>query len=242
MKGINKITTLAGLKTYALRKLGDGVINIEITPEQQTDLIDDALQMFCKYHDEGVSLTYSLLAVTAALDKYTLDDDILAIPYMIEVTQEVLSEPTFSIQWEFLNERRWIGDIDLIGFELLAEKMKMIDIKFRQETGYNFNTTTHQIQFIPAPVESKTLALRVYKMNDPYDFPDIYNNDWLKKYVVACFREQWGDNLCKYSGVPLPGGSTLNAEGIRSKGEKDREALEKELQDTHRLPIDIICG
>jgi hypothetical protein len=69
-------------------------------------------------------------------------------------------------------------------------------------------------------------------MNDPYDFPDMYNNDWLKKYVVALFREQWGLNLEKYSNVPLPGGATLNAGSIRSKGETDKKTLEDELIST----------
>ena len=242
MKALRSINSLTELKAYALRRLGGGAINVEITPDQQIDLIEDALQKFVRYHHEGSSITWALLSVTAGEDTYTLDDDILAIPYMIPNMQEILSEPTFSIQWEFLNERRWIGDIDLIGFELLSEKMKMIDIKFRQETGFNFNTTTHQIQFVPTPEENAVYGLRVYKMNDPYDHPDIYNNDWFKKYVVALFREQWGDNLTKYTGVPLPGGGSLNGEGIRQKGENDKKALEEELINTHRLPIDIICG
>jgi hypothetical protein len=132
--------------------------------------------------------------------------------------------------------------VDLVGFELLSEKMKMIDIKFRQETGYNFNRTTHQIHFIPTPEENAVYGLRVYKMNDPYDYPDIFNDDWVKKYVVALFREQWGVNLGKYSNVPLPGGGSLNASGILSKGEQQRKELEDELRSTHSLPVDIIMG
>jgi hypothetical protein len=239
---MNKISTLSDLKAYALRRLGNGVINIEITIDQQNDLVDDAIQMFSKYHFEGFSSTYALLQVTAGQDTFSLDDDVLSVRYIIPRVNEILSEPSFSVQWEFMNEKRWIGDIDLVGFELLMEKMKMIDIKFRLDTGYTFNQTTHQIQFIPSPEDTEIWALAIYKSNDPYDFPDIYNNDWLKKYVVALFREQWGDNLTKYTGVPLPGGSTLNGDAIRTKGENDRGKLEDELKTTWTEPILPMIG
>jgi len=242
MKGINKITSLEGLKAYALRDLGDDILEVEITPNQQTDRIDDALQMFTKYHQEGMRLTYSLLAVEAGEDTYTLDDDIIAIPFMIQKVQEILSEPTFSIQWEFLNERRWIGDVDLIGFELLSEKMRMIDIKFRQETGYDYNTTTNEVQFTPTPEENDIYALRVYRAVDPYDYPNVYNNDWLKKYVIALFRIQWGKNLTKHSGVQMINGATLNGEGILRMGLDDKRALEEELEKKHQLPIELMWG
>ena len=46
------------LADYALRQLGGGVINVEITPEQIEDAITDAIQYYQEYHYEGIERDY----------------------------------------------------------------------------------------------------------------------------------------------------------------------------------------
>jgi hypothetical protein len=239
---MSKLTTAEQLKNFTLRSLGQGAVNIEITPEQLDDRLDDVLQMYNKYHMEGYTSTFSLLNVTAGTSIYTLDDEIISVSYIIPRVNEILSEPSFSIQWEYLNEKRWIGDIDLVGFELLMEKMKMIDIKFRLQDGYVFNQTTHQFQVFRELDTTETWALKVYRSNDPYDYPDIFNDDWIKKYYKALCQIQWGTNLTKYRNVTLPGGATLNVDEIKREGKEDKKDCELELTSKFQEPIDIILG
>jgi hypothetical protein len=239
---MNKLTTAEMLKAYTIRKLGGGVIEVEITPEQMEDRLDDVLQMYNKYHMEGYTSSFYILPVQAGTSLYTLDDNIISVTYIIPRINEILSEPSFSIQWEYLNEKRWIGDIDLVGFELLMEKMKMIDVKFRLMDGFTFNQTTHQFQVFRQLDETENWALKVYKSNDPYDFPDIFNDEFVKEYFYALCSIQWGQNLTKYTGVPLPGGATLNASRILEDGKKEKERLEDLLIKKFSEPIDIMFG
>ena len=47
-------TTKATLKSYCLRSLGYGVIDINISDDQTDDRLDEALQYFAQYHYDGI--------------------------------------------------------------------------------------------------------------------------------------------------------------------------------------------
>ena len=49
-------STKATLKTYCLRALGFGVIDINVSDDQVDDRLDEALQYFAQYHYDGCLL------------------------------------------------------------------------------------------------------------------------------------------------------------------------------------------
>jgi len=59
-------TTKATFKTYCLRALGYGVIDINVSDDQTDDRIDEALQYFAQYHYDGVERMYLKHLVTEA--------------------------------------------------------------------------------------------------------------------------------------------------------------------------------
>ena len=56
----------ATLKTYCLRALGFGVIDINVSDDQIDDRVDEALQYFAQYHYDGVERMLLKYQVTAA--------------------------------------------------------------------------------------------------------------------------------------------------------------------------------
>ena len=52
------INSRASLIDYALRKLGGGVVQISVTPEQLEDRVDEALQFFQDFHYDGTERIY----------------------------------------------------------------------------------------------------------------------------------------------------------------------------------------
>ena len=54
----------ATLKTYCLRALGFGVIDINVSDDQVDDRIDEAIQYFSHYHYDGVEKMYLKYAIT----------------------------------------------------------------------------------------------------------------------------------------------------------------------------------
>ncbi len=58
-------TTRATFKSYCLRALGFGVIDINVSDDQVDDRIDEALQYFAQYHYDGIEKMYLKYQVTA---------------------------------------------------------------------------------------------------------------------------------------------------------------------------------
>jgi hypothetical protein len=56
----------ATLKTYCLRALGFGVIDINVSDDQIDDRVDEALQYFAQYHYDGIERMLLKYQVTAA--------------------------------------------------------------------------------------------------------------------------------------------------------------------------------
>ena len=56
----------ATLKSYCLRALGFGVIDINVSDDQVDDRLDEALQYFAQYHYDGIEKMYLKHQITAA--------------------------------------------------------------------------------------------------------------------------------------------------------------------------------
>ena len=59
-------TTKATFKSYCLRALGFGVIDINVSDDQADDRIDEALQYFAQYHYDGIERMYLKHLITEA--------------------------------------------------------------------------------------------------------------------------------------------------------------------------------
>ena len=57
-------TTKATFKSYCLRALGFGVIDINVSDDQADDRIDEALQYFAQYHYDGIEKMYLKYKIT----------------------------------------------------------------------------------------------------------------------------------------------------------------------------------
>ena len=58
------------------------------------------------------------------------------------------------------------------------------------------------------------IIVECWRILDPDEFTNVYNDMFLKRYATAQIKKQWGNNLKKFAGVQLPGGVTLNGEII----------------------------
>jgi hypothetical protein len=86
------------------------------------------------------------------------------------------------------------------------------------------------------------LCFEAIRVVDPETYSKIYSDTWLKKYVTALFKKQWGSNLTKYANYTLPGGLVVNGEKIYNDAETEVEALEVMLRDTYEMPVAMLVG
>lgn len=66
----------------------------------------------------------------------------------------------------------------------------------------------------------------------------VYNNRWLKDMATAFAKRQWGSNLKKFNGQPLPGGIQVNGQAIYDEAVEEIKELRDELLTlTEPMPI-----
>ena len=69
----------------------------------------------------------------------------------------------------------------------------------------------------------------------------VYNDSFLKRYLAALIKRQWGPNLIKFQGVKLPGGVELNGRQIYDDAERELDKIREVMSNTYELPpLDMI--
>jgi hypothetical protein len=76
----------------------------------------------------------------------------------------------------------------------------------------------------------------------PEEYPKVYGDKWIRKYLTALLQVQWGRNLTKYNNVTLPGGVVLNGNQILELGLKEKEEAEIELRSTYEMKTPFKIG
>lgn len=246
---MNKLASPDDLAEYAKRKLGAPVINIEVDSTQVDDRIDDAMQLFTQRHFDGYDEVYIAHTVTSAEVSngfFTIPENIVSIAdlYFLNGSSdssiEAFDRLTFRMAnsdiFDFLSS----GGGGLIDYTMMQSHINLINEIFTPRRTFSFNSITHR--FTPAePISAGTvLAYRAYRVVDPDDFEDVYNNEWVKKYATALIKKQWGENLKKFDGVQMPGGVVLNGQVIWNEAVEEITKLEDEFSLTYELPLDMI--
>ena len=82
----------------------------------------------------------------------------------------------------------------------------------------------------------QVIVIECYRALDPEQFCQIYNDSWVKKYLVAALKKQWGQNLIKFRGTKLPGGIEMNGREIYEDGVRELEEIKNDMSSTYELP------
>jgi hypothetical protein len=97
-------------------------------------------------------------------------------------------------------------------------------------------------QWASDAVAGEYIIIEGTKIMDPEYYLDVYNDMFLKQYVTALFKEQWGLNLSKFEGVQMVGGVTLNGRVILEEARTDIEKLREEMSLKYELPVDMMMA
>jgi|TARA_R100000479_G_scaffold124285_1_gene64310 hypothetical protein len=89
--------------------------------------------------------------------------------------------------------------------------------------------------------EGTFVIIDCWRVLDPTDYTQVYNDPFLKRYTTALIKRQWGQNLIKFQGAQLPGGITLNGRQIYDDAVAEIQAIEDEMASRYELPpMDMI--
>jgi hypothetical protein len=80
------------------------------------------------------------------------------------------------------------------------------------------------------------MVIDCYRALDPTSFTQVYNDSFLKRYLTALIKRQWGQNLSKFRGVKLPGGIELNGGEILQQAEQELSDIKSRMSMEYELP------
>ena len=86
------------------------------------------------------------------------------------------------------------------------------------------------------------IVLEVMSIIDPGTYADVFNDLYLKKYLTALIKRQWGANLMKFQDFQLPGGITLNGRQIYEDAIEEIQGLEEECRLIWAMPDNFLMG
>ena len=245
-----KPQTREQLKQYCLRSLGHPVIEVNVDDDQLEDRIDEAIQIWNDYHYDGAEKIYLKHQVTATdiTNEYiSVGEAIKSIIGVFPIDSTSGNINMFDVRYQLrLNDIFDLSKQQLSGYTMAMQHLSLIENLFNQSPSFRFNRHSDKIyldiDWDKELTVNKYLLFECYKAVDPEDLTDAYNDLWLKKYVTAIFKRQWGSNLLKYEGMQLPGGTTLNGRQIFDDATTEIQMLDDEIYTKYQLPDDFIVG
>jgi hypothetical protein len=248
-------STRAELKDYALRKLGFPVIDINVDDDQLEDRIDDALGMYKEFHYDGTEQIYLAHQVTAnniANGYIQLSDNIIGVRRVLPFVPGSVSSSgggfnIFDINYQIrLNDFYNLTASSYTYYVIARQHLEMLNMIVTGEYPFEFNKKTHKLSIFidwEAKLDADDyLCFEATRIVDPETYSKVYSDTWLKKYVTALFKKQWGSNLTKYANYTLPGGLVVNGEKIYNDAVTEVEELETLLRDTYEMPVAMLVG
>jgi hypothetical protein len=186
------------------------------------------------------SLTY-----VEGVNYLPLPDTIIGVNNILKINSSSISDGLFNIKYQiFLNDVYYYGALDLLNYAMVKRYLEDLDWLLNPETQIRFNKLNHKLYLDidwSQVGENEYVIIDCYRIVDPADAPKLYNDWWLKKYLTALIKKQWGQNMIKFNGVLLPGGVQLNGRQIYDDGVAEVEKMEQQLKNEYELPpLDLI--
>ena len=151
----------------------------------------------------------------------------------------------FSVKYQlFLNDIYYWGSTEILSYAMVKTFLEDIQFALTTEKQIRFNKRMDRL-YLDIDWGSVTkgdfLVMECFRQLDPNDYGRVWNDSFLKPYVTALMKRQWGQNLLKFQGVKLPGGIELNGRQIYDDADKDLERIREKMSSTYELPpLDMI--
>ena len=156
-------------------------------------------------------------------------DSVIGIEKVFKFDTSSISGGMYSIKYQlFLNDLYYFNSVELLQFAMVKSYLEDIDFLLTTDKQIRFNKRQNRM-YLDIDWASQTvgnfLVIDCYRALDPSSFTKVYNDSFMKKYLTALMKRQWGQNLIKFRGVKLPGGIELNGRELYEDGEKELEDI-----------------
>ena len=236
-------------KEYCLRKLGKGVIEINVSDAQVDDRVDEAINFYQDYHFDGTEKTFYKKQITQTDkdNKYiTLPDNIIGAVNMFDIGDADNTNNLFNVRYQIaLNDLYTLTSQSLVPYYMAFQHLELYEqiLVGKQPIRYNRHKNNFHIDMDWDKLAvDQYLLIEAYQVIDPDEYTKMYGDYWLQRYATALIKIQWGENLKKFQGMQMPGGMIMDGMSIYNEGIRDKEQLEMEMRTSYSLPAADMIG
>ncbi len=167
-------------------------------------------------------------------------DSVVGVEKIFKFDTSSISGGMFSIKYQlFLNDLYYFNSVELLQYSMVKTYLEDIDFLLTTDKQVRFNKRQDRLylDFDWSAQEKDTyLVIDCYRALDPANFNQVYNDSFVKQYLTALIKRQWGQNLIKFRGVKLPGGIELNGREIYEDAEREIDTLRSRMMQDYELP------
>jgi hypothetical protein len=201
----------------------------------------------------STSATANIVGTATTFNYYENSNYLQVPPHVIGVNKVMhfegsssISSGMFSIKYQlFLNDIYYWGSTELLTYSMVKTYLEDIDFLLTTQKQIRFNKRQDRL-YLDIDWSSlrrgEYLIIDCYRMMDPNDYSAVWNDSFLKPYLTALIKRQWGLNLsAKFKGMKLPGGIEYNGRELFEDGQREIDALIEKMSSTYELPpLDMI--
>ena len=170
---------------------------------------------------------------------------VIGVNQIFKIRSDTVYDGLFNIKYQlFLNDLYQFGSIDLLQYSMVQTYLEDITFLLNPDMKFRFNIRQDRLYI---DTDFKTInvgdhfVIDCFRILDPNDFTQVYNDQFLKRYFTALCKKQWGMNLIKFQGVQLPGGVQLNGRQIYDDGERELAEIRSKMSSDYEMPpLDMI--
>lgn len=245
---------------WCLRSLGNGAIQIEVTPDQLDDRIDEAIDYFVEFHMDGVNKRYVSMQVTSqdqTQGYFQMAANVVGVSSIFILSTETIQSAStqsfnmFDLNYQIrLNELYDFTSADYVYFELANEHIRTLEMLFIGYVPIRYNRYDNKLfcdmDWYGDVIAGSYIIAECYCLLDNPANGTPATTYWddiaLRELARALIYQQWAQNLSKYAGTPLPGGITVDAKRMLEDATAQVDAAKERMRDLWQAPAQWLIG
>lgn len=231
-------TDKASFAAFCKRRLGDGVITVNISDDQVEDCIQMAIQYWQDFHMDGTQLTFYKYQVTPtdiANQFITLPSNFIGVFDIFDLGDVYGMQNMFNIRYQIaLNDLYTLTSVSMVPYYMALSHLQFMEelLIGKQPLRYNrYDNKVYVDQDWSFIFPGQFFIFKVYQIIDPNVTTGAWQDRFLHRYATALMKKEMGTNLKKYP-MRLTDGTIVNGQQIFNEAVAEIKDLQDEMIST----------
>lgn len=197
------------------------------------------------------TITAVLGTIPAVIGEYDnryieTNDLVYGVTRILPFSNASSSKNMFDLQYQLrLNDLYDLTSTSIIYFKTVMSHIALLDLELNGHQMFRFNRLQNKlyldINWDADIALGDYIIVECYRILDPAVTAKVWGEPWLKKYTTALIKRQWGANGKKFQGMVLPGGVSIDFQGMYEEAISEIKELEDELM-SKSAPLEFFMG